>query len=84
MTKKRQFLLCQMQLFQVYRNYVRRRFNRDVMDDTPGKLLGLLSRRMRSDEALAWRQDWGCRSIHPFSEDGRQSIADFEPATTAA
>ena len=75
-TKKRRFLHSQMQLFQIYRNYVRQRFNRDEADETPGRLLGLLPRGMAPHESLAWRQDWGARSIHPFSADGRTSIGE--------
>ena len=83
-TKKRRFLQCQMQLFQVYRNYVRRRFNSDGLDETPAKLLGLLPRQMEPHESLAWRQDWEGRSPHPFSQDGRSTIDEFEPATSVA
>lgn len=63
-------------LFVVYRNYVRRRFNYDREDETPAKLLGLLPRQLHRHEVVAWRQDWGDRSIHPMSVDAAQTVRD--------
>jgi transposase-like protein len=54
-------------IFTAYRNYVRRRFNRDAETESPAKLLGLVPRALTGAEVLRWRQDWGVRSIHPMS-----------------
>ena len=69
-TEKRRCLQLHMQVFTVYRNYVRKRDNRADEDETPAALLGLLKRRLQVREVLAWRQDWGVRSIHPMSRTG--------------
>ena len=73
-TKQARRLQDQMTIFLVYRNYVRRRFNRDKEPETPARLLGLLPRQLRRHEVLAWRQDWGDRSIHPMSHDGSRTV----------
>jgi len=73
-TKQARRLQDQMTIFLVYRNYVRRRFNRDKEAETPARLLGLLPRQLRRHEVLAWRQDWGDHSIHPMSHDGSRSV----------
>ncbi|HEU4418794.1 MAG TPA: hypothetical protein VFT55_07625 [Planctomycetota bacterium] len=75
-TKKAERLHNHLLLFTVYRNYVRRRFNRDEEEDTPAKLLGLLPRNLRPHEALAWRQDWGHHSIHPMSICGSRTVCE--------
>lgn len=75
-TKLAARLRDQMQLFAVYRNFVRNRFNRDKEGDTPAKLLGLVPRKLTPDEVLAWRQDWGERSIHPMSTSGAHTVRD--------
>ena len=63
-----------LQVFMAYRNYVRRRFNRD--EASPAVLLGLVSRRLRPTELLSWRQDWGSkRSIHPLNRRSRRRAA---------
>lgn len=72
-TKKGAFLQLHMALFVVYRNYIRRRFNHDKEDQTPAKHLGLLPRQLTMSEALAWRQTWGRRSIHPLNHTGSRS-----------
>ena len=54
-----------LQYFMSYRNYVRRRFNRD--EASPAQLLGFTRRRMKVGELLSWRQDWRDRSIHPMA-----------------
>jgi hypothetical protein len=64
-SKKRRYLDLALQVFMAYRNYVRRRFNRDR--ESPAQLLGLVPRRMRLEELLSWRQDWGGSSIHPLA-----------------
>jgi hypothetical protein len=75
-TKQARRLHGQMSIFLVYRNYLRRRFNRDKESETPATLLGLLSRQLHRHEVLAWRQDWGDHSIHPMSKDGARTVRD--------
>ena len=67
-SKKRRFLDLALQVFIAYRNYVRRRFNRDRA--SPAQMLGFVSRRMAEGELLTWRQDWGMDSIHPLGGKG--------------
>ena len=78
-SKRRRYLHAQMQLFTVYRNYVRQRFNRDRPPATPAQRLALLPRRLRGEEVLAWRQDWGPRSIHPMSCRGDRTVTEKLP-----
>lgn len=73
-SKKRRFLDLGLQLWAAYRNYVRKRFNRDS-EESPAQLLGFEKRRLSPREVLAWRQDWGLESIHPTS-DGTHRVAD--------
>ena len=75
-TKKSARLEAQLALFTVYRNYVRKRFNRDSARFSPAVGLNLVDRNLSVREVLRWRQDWGERSPHPASWSGRQSIAD--------
>jgi hypothetical protein len=75
-TKKAERLQNHLHIFIIYRNYVRRRFNRDKETDTPAKFLGLLPRNLHRCEVLAWRQDWGDRSIHPMSRHGSHTVRD--------
>ena len=79
-TKKAACLQNHLLIFLVYRNYVRKRFNRDKRTDTPAKVLGLLPRNLQREEVLAWRQDWGDLSIHPMSLDARRTVRDVVPA----
>jgi len=74
-TKVARRLRSQMQLFAVYRNYVRRRFNRDKRSETPARLLGLLPRQLSKHDVLRWRQDWGARSPHPLSFTAQRCFA---------
>jgi len=74
-TKNRRCLQDHLHLFVVYRNYVRRRFNRDRKHETSAWFLGLLPRQLQPAEVLAWRQDWGQRSIHPSSHDATRTVA---------
>ena len=74
-TEKRRCLQLHMHLFTAYRNYVRRRRNHDRAVDTPAVLLGLLARPLELEEVLAWRQDWGPRSIHPTASTGAIAVA---------
>jgi transposase-like protein len=73
-SKAARWLKAQLDLFAVYRNYVRKRFNRDHPMLASAVVLGLLPRRLRSVEVLRWQQDWGPRSIHPMSLSGARSI----------
>jgi hypothetical protein len=73
-TKKAVRLQEQLLLFTIYRNYVRRRFNRDAEVDTPARILGYLPRNLRHHEVFTWRQDWGDRSIHPMSLAGDRTV----------
>jgi transposase-like protein len=75
-TKRAEYLQAHLHIFTAYRNYVRRRFNRDEEGDTAAKLLGLLPRNLCDDELLSWRQDWGDRSIHPMSPAGSHTVRD--------
>ncbi|MGC3970450.1 MAG: hypothetical protein QM775_24875 [Pirellulales bacterium] len=79
-TKKAERLQNHLALFTVYRNYVRRRFNRDTAADTPARILGLLPRNLLRHEVLAWRQDWGDLSIHPMSSSGARVVRSAVPA----
>ncbi|MGE3172199.1 MAG: hypothetical protein AB7O97_06185 [Planctomycetota bacterium] len=65
-SKCRHWLQRQLHLYVVYRNYVRRRFNRDPKAYTPARMLELLPRELSPAEVLRWRQDWGRCSIHPM------------------
>lgn len=75
-TKKAERLQEHLFVFAAYRNYVRKRFNRDKSTETPAKFLGLLPRNVRRSEILAWRQDWGDQSIHPMSNSGAHTVRD--------
>jgi hypothetical protein len=79
-TKKADRLQNHLAIFTVYRNYVRRRFNRDRAPQTPAMLLGLLPRNLDRDEVLAWRQDWGELSIHPMSKHADRTVREAVPA----
>jgi len=73
-SKKRRCLDLHLQLFMAYRNYVRKRFNRDR--ESPAQLLRYVPRRMTPTELLTWRQDWAGRSIHPLARNG-ESVAEW-------
>ena len=73
-TERRRCLQRHMHLFTAYRNYVRNARNR-TPGLTPARQLGLLPRPLEIDEVLAWRQDWGQRSIHPMSRRATRSVA---------
>ena len=75
-TKLRQYLQSHLDLFLVYRNYVRKRFNRDRRHETPARFLKLLPRQMHPLEVLAWRQDWAALSIHPMSHTAATTVAE--------
>src|SRR5690606_11861638 len=69
-TKLAPYLQRQMHLFAAYRNYVRKRFNRDAPGITAAVLLGLVPCALTHADVVRWRQDWECRSIHPLSLPG--------------
>lgn len=75
-TKKKECLLLQMHQFVVYRNYIRKRFNRDKENKSPAVHLQLLPRSLTIAEAIRWRQDWGQGSIHPLCATGSRRIGD--------
>ncbi|MFY9345884.1 MAG: hypothetical protein WAT39_25555 [Planctomycetota bacterium] len=79
-TKKAERLQNHLAIFIAYRNYVRRRFNRDQKRQTPAVLLGLVPRNLDRQEVLAWRQDWGDHSIHPMSSNGAHTVREAVPA----
>ncbi|MFK7740378.1 MAG: hypothetical protein AB8H80_08635 [Planctomycetota bacterium] len=60
-------------IFTVYRNYIRKRFNRDEAGQTPAKMLGLVPRALSFEELARWRQDWGERSPSPLRRNGHPS-----------
>jgi hypothetical protein len=82
-SKQHRYLNAQLHYFIAYRNYVRARTNHDPL--TPATALGLLDGTLRFEQCLAWRQDWGARSLHPAHADP-ETIASvrersIEPAT---
>lgn len=79
-TKTAERLQEHLLLFTIYRNYVRRRFNRDARRETPATLLRLLPRHLHRHEVLAWRQDWGDLSIHPMSNCAARTVRAEMPA----
>jgi hypothetical protein len=80
-SKKRRYLDLGLQMWMAYRNYVRRRFTFDK--ESPASWLGWVPRRMRYEELLSWRQDWGTRSLHPLGRRG-ESVDEWRRRTTAA
>jgi transposase-like protein len=73
-SKKRRYLDIALHVFIAYRNYVRRRFNRDGFSSA--EMLGFVPRRMRAEELLSWRQDGGLASLHPLGRRG-ESVAQW-------
>ena len=71
-SKRRRYLDIALHVFIAYRNYVRRRFNRDR--ESPAQRLGFARRRMTVGEVLSWRQEAGPRSLHPLG-GGVRSVA---------
>ena len=80
-SKERRFLRLQLYVFAAYRNFIRRRVNREP--ETPAQLLGFMRRPARFEELLSWRQDWRWRSIHPMAV-GQESIAEVRGRVSAA
>ena len=73
-TKTRRSLALQLALFQAYRNWHRKRRNRDPDTLTSGVSIGVIERKLAVAEMLAWRQDWRQRSIHPTSVTGQRTV----------
>ena len=46
---------------------------------SPNRVLGLSQRALTFEEAVAWRQDWHRRSVHPTCAKGRRTISDIAP-----
>ena len=63
-TKDRTYLNLHLALYAAWRNWVRPRFNYDKK--SPGQIVGHAPRRLRTEELIGWRQDWGPMSICPF------------------
>ena len=80
-SKQRRFLDIALQVHMAYRNYVRRRTNRD--DQSSAQRLGFAPRRMSPQELLSWRQDGGELSIHPLSQNG-ECVRDWRAAERSA
>ena len=76
-SKRARYLRRQLQIFTVYRNYVRKRFNRDKSKlFSSAVALGILLRALKFSEVLAWRQDWREHSVSPFSFRAERSVAE--------
>ena len=73
-SKARRYLRLQLHVFAAYRNFIRRRINREP--GTPAERLGFLWRTASFDDLLTWRQDWRWQSIHPLSFRN-QTIAEL-------
>ena len=80
-SKSRRYLDIALQMHIAYRNFVRRRFNRDK--ESPAQLLGFTSRRLTVQELLSWKQVWGKRSPHPLTRFGT-SVEDWESTAALA
>jgi transposase-like protein len=74
-SKRRRWLDCALHVWIAYRNYVRRRFNRD--EESPAQVLGFVECRLRPEELLSWRQDWGRESLHPLARRS-ESVEGWE------
>lgn len=81
-TKKGCFLEMHMAAFLVYRNYVRRRFNRDKRGHTPAVHLKILPRQLELGQVVAWRQAFGSASIHPLDPRGSHLGSGFPLAAS--
>ena len=70
------YLNTQLAYFITYRNYVRRRFNRD--EETPAEMLGFVPRPLRKEQLLSWRQTWGRESIHPLCRCRLNTVTEVQ------
>ncbi|MCA8942838.1 MAG: hypothetical protein KDB80_09795, partial [Planctomycetes bacterium] len=73
-SKKFDRLNLQLEIYMAHKNYVRPRFNVDRK--TPAQFLGLWDRRVSPTELLAWRQDLGPATLHPFVASGCTLLSD--------
>ena len=80
-SKRRRYLDIALHVFIAYRNYVRRRFNRD--ECSPAQRLGLLPRRLTIGRLLSWRQEAGRRSLHPLARRA-ESVESWQERRRAA
>lgn len=69
-SKKHERLNLQLELYMAHKNYVRPRYNTDRK--TPAQFLGVHDRRESPAQLLAWRQDLGPATPHPFDPLGRR------------
>lgn len=74
-SKEGRFLDLGLQVWMTYRNWIRRRFNRD--DFSAAQTVGLTDRRWTFRDALSWRQDWGQRSPYALSK-GHQTVGEWK------
>ena len=79
-SKQARYLDLQLGLFATWRNYVRKRFNHD--GQSAAQRLGWVDRRMRHDEVVGWRQDWGELSIFPMARR-LESVAEWRAAAAS-
>ena len=80
-SKRRRYLDIALHVFIAYRNYVRRRFNRD--EASPAQMLGFAPRRLTPGQVLSWRQEFGRRSIHPLASRA-QPVGNWQEREQAA
>lgn len=76
-SKHRKFLRLQLHVFATYRNFIRRRKNREA--GTLAQQLGFLSRAATFEGLLSWRQDWKLESLHPLARNA-ESVAQVRDA----
>ena len=74
-SKKFERLNLQLEIYMAHKNYVRPRFNVDRK--TPAQFLGLYDRRVSPTELLAWRQDLGPATLHPFEPSGSSLLSEY-------
>ena len=64
-SKMRRYLRLHLHIFVAFRNFIRRRINREHR--SAAQALGFVHRPADYGELLSWRQDWKERSVHPLS-----------------
>ncbi len=67
-SKNVRYLRLHLEYFVAYRNWHRACTNHHPLGHAPGVLLHLIPRNLDLAELVAWRQDWGTRSIHPTTQ----------------
>ena len=63
-SKRYRYLNLQLEVFMVYKNFVRPRFNGEK--ETPAMVLRFTHDRFSHTDLTSWRQDWGWFSPHPL------------------